>query len=159
MGCTSIAVLPGQESVGRLVLETELHESEAELSETSVPGKDAVGNSQLPSQHLAFINADTRSEANSPGANIETAYQLSPKVIYGERMTLQASNESDGTRPVLEINNHEQMTREKTCERNPVILDWKESDVGRTDPEEMKMSDVMTSCRTVEVILRRKKDL
>ena len=80
-----------------------------------MPGEDAVGNSHLPSQHLAFINADTRSEANSPGANIETAYQLSPEVIDGERMTLQASNERDGTWPVLEINNREQITREKTC--------------------------------------------
>ena len=96
MGGTSVADLPGQQSVGSPVLETELHESEAELSETSAPGKDAVGNSQLPSQHLAFINANT-SEASSPGANIETAYQLSPEVIDGERMTLPASNESDGT--------------------------------------------------------------
>ena len=60
-------------------------------------------------------------------------------------MTLQASNESDGTRPILEINNREQITRERTCRRNPVIFDWKESDVGRTDPEQMEMSDVVTS--------------
>ena len=59
MGGTSVADLPGQQSVGCPVLETELHESEAELSETSVPGEDAVGNSQLSSQHLAFIHANT----------------------------------------------------------------------------------------------------
>ena len=92
---------------------------------------------------MAFINANI-SEASSPGANIETAYQLSPEVIDGERMTLPASNESDGTRPVLEINNREQITRERTCRSNPVILDWKESDVGRTNPEQMEMSDVVT---------------
>ena len=145
MGSTSVVDLPGKQSIGYPVLKTELLESEAELSETSVPGKDAVGNSQLPSQHLAYINADTLLEAISPGANIETAYQLSPEVIDGERMTLQASNESDGTRPVREINNREQITRERTCRRNSVILDWKESDVGRTDPEQMEMSDVVTS--------------
>ena len=117
MGGTSVADLPGQQSVGCPVLETKLHECEAELSETSVPGEDAVGNSQLPCQHMAFINANNLSEANSPRANIETAYQLSPEVIDGERMTLQASNESDGTRPVLEINNREQITRERTCRR------------------------------------------
>ena len=94
MGGTAVADLPGQQSVGCAVLETELHESEAELSETSVPGEDAVGNSQLPSQHLAFINANTLSEASSPRANIETAYQLSPEVIDGERTTLQASTKA-----------------------------------------------------------------
>ena len=87
----------------------------------------------------------TLSEANSPGANIETAYQLSPGVINGEQTTLQASNESNGTRRVLGINNREQMTRVRTCRRNPVIYDWKESDVCRTDPEQMEMSDVVTS--------------
>ena len=76
-----IADLPGQQSVGCLVLTgcpdvgTELQESEAGLSVTSVTGGDAVGDSysQLPSQHLALINTNTLSEANSPGANIETA--------------------------------------------------------------------------------------
>ena len=60
----NIADLPGQPSVGCPVLETELHESEAELSVTSVTGGDAVSdsNSQLPSQHLAFINTNIQSE-------------------------------------------------------------------------------------------------
>ena len=35
------------------------------------------------------------------------------------------------------MDSREQMTR--------VILDWKDSDVGRTDPKEMEMSDVVTS--------------
>ena len=76
-----------------------MHESEAELSVTSVTGRDPVGNynSQLPSQHLALININNLSEANSPGANIETACQLSPEVIDGELTALQASSQSDGT--------------------------------------------------------------
>ena len=56
----NIADMPGQPSVGCLVLtgcpvvRTELHESEAELSVTSVPGGDAVGdsNSHLNIWHL-----------------------------------------------------------------------------------------------------------
>ena len=117
------------------------------LPESSVTGGDAVGNnnSQLPSQHLALKNANTLSEENSPGANIETACLLSPEVIDGKRTTLQAYNQSNGTVRVLGIDNREQMTRVRTCRRIPVILDWKESDVGRTDPEEMEMSDVVTS--------------
>ena len=62
-----IADLLGQSSVGCLVLTgcpvegTELHESEAVTSVTSVTGGDAVGdsNSQLPYQLLAFINTNT----------------------------------------------------------------------------------------------------
>ena len=156
MGGTSVADLPEQQSVGCPVLGSELHESEAKLSEMSVTGEDSVGNSQLPSQHLAFINANTLSEENWPGANIETAYQLSPEVIDGERTTLQASNESNGTGRVLGIDNREQMTRMRTRRRIPAILDWKESDVGRTDPEEMEMSDVVTSMNSS---LRREKYL
>ena len=116
MGGTCVADLPGQQSVGCPVLGSELHESEAELSEASVTGGDAVGNSQLPSQHLAFINTNTLSEANSR----ETAYQLSPEVTDGERTTLQASNESNGTGRVLGIDNREQMTRVRTGGRIPV---------------------------------------
>ena len=66
-------------------------------------------------------------------------------MIDGERTTLQASNQSNGTGRVLGIDNREQVTRVRTCWRIPVILDWKESDVDRTDPEEMEMSDVVTS--------------
>ena len=43
------------------------------------------------------------------------------------------------------MDSREQMTRVRTCRRIPVILDWKDSDVGRTDPEEMEMSNVVTS--------------
>ena len=76
--------------VGCPVLGTELHESEAELSVTSVTGRDAVSdsNSQLPSQHLAFINTNILSEANSPGAR---------ESIDGELTALQAASQSDGT--------------------------------------------------------------
>ena len=152
-----IADLPGQPSVGCLVLTgcpivgTELHESEAEFSVTPLTGGDAVGdsNSQLLSQHLALINTNTLSEANSPGANIETACQCSPEVIDGELTALQASSQSDGTGRVLGMDSrgfeNERMTRVRTCRRIPVILDWKGSDVGRTDPKEMEMSDVVTS--------------
>ena len=60
----NIADLLGQPSVGCPVLGTELHESEAELSVTSVTGGDAVSDSssQLPSHHLAFINTNILSE-------------------------------------------------------------------------------------------------
>ena len=159
-----IADLPGQPSVGCFVLTgcpdegTELHESEAELSVTSVTGGDAVGdsNSQLPSQHLAFINTNIYSEANSPGANIETAGQSSPEVINGEVAALKASSESNGTGQVLGMNSrrgkNKQMTRVRTCRPLPVILDWN-NDVGSrrvglpysTDPEEIETSDVVTS--------------
>ena len=57
----NIADLPGQPSVGCSVLETELHDSEAGWSVTSVTSRE------LPSQHLAFININILSEANSPG--------------------------------------------------------------------------------------------
>ena len=130
MGGTFVADLPGQQSVGCPVLGTE---SEAELSETSLTGGDAVGNfnGQLPSQHLAFKNADTLSEANSTEANIETKCQLNPQVMNGELTALQSSS-------------REQMARVRTCRRIPVILDRKDSDEGRTDPKETEMSDVMT---------------
>ena len=60
MGGTSVADLPGQQSVGCPVLETEFlrqscqRQSEAELSETSVPGKTqlATANSHLNIWHL-----------------------------------------------------------------------------------------------------------
>ena len=86
----NIADLPGQQSVDCPVLGTELHESEAELSVTSETGGDAVGdsNSQLPSQHLAFINTNILSEANSPEAR---------ESIDGELTALQAASQSDGT--------------------------------------------------------------
>ena len=101
----NIADLPGQQSVGCPVLGTKLHESEAELSVTSVTWGDAVGdsNSQLPSQHLAFINTNIQSEANSPGANIEIACQCSPEVIDGEVSAFQAPGQSNGTGRVLEM--------------------------------------------------------
>ena len=56
--------------MGYPVLGTELHESEAELSVTSVTGVDADSdsNSQLPFQLLAFTNTNILSEVNSPGA-------------------------------------------------------------------------------------------
>ena len=79
--------MPEQQSVSCPVLETELHESEAELSVTSVTEGDAVGdyNSQLPSQHLAFINTNILSEANSPEAR---------ESIDGERTALQAASQT-----------------------------------------------------------------
>ena len=45
---------------------------------------------------------------------------------------------------------NEQMTRVSTGRRIPVILSWKDSDIGsrsasRTDPKEVKTSDVVTS--------------
>ena len=105
----NIADLPGQLSVGCLsltgcpVLGTELHESEAGISVTSVTGGDAVSDSssQLPSHHLAFKNTNILSEANSPGAResierIETAYQYSPKVIDCELTALQTASQSNG---------------------------------------------------------------
>ena len=89
----NIADLPEQPSIGCLVLTgcpdvgTELHESEAELSVTSVTVGDAVGhhNSQLPSQHLAFINTNILSEANSPEAR---------ESIDGELTALQAASQT-----------------------------------------------------------------
>ena len=99
----NIADLPGQPSVGCPVLETELHESEAELSVTSVTGGDAVSDSgsQLPSQHWAFINTNILSETNSPGAGsierIETAYQYSSEGIDCELTAWQTASQSDGT--------------------------------------------------------------
>ena len=124
----NIADLPGQQSVGCPVLGTELHESEAELSVMSVTGADAVGdsNSQLPSQPLAFINTNTLSEENSPGANIETACQCSPEVIDSELTALQTASQSDGTGRVLGMDSrcckNEQMALMRTCRRIPVIL-------------------------------------
>ena len=66
----NIAYLPGQPSVGCPVLGTEFHKSEAGLSVTSVTVGDAVSDSssQLPFQHLVFINTNILSQANSPGA-------------------------------------------------------------------------------------------
>ena len=56
MGGTSVADLPGQQSVGGPVLETELHESEAELSGTSLTGETQLAtitaNSHLNIWHL-----------------------------------------------------------------------------------------------------------
>ena len=71
--------------------------------------------------------------------------QFSPDVIDGELTALQASSQSDGTGRVQGMDSREQMTRVRTCRRIPVILDWKDSDVGRTNPKEMEMSDVVTS--------------
>ena len=90
----NIADLPGQQSVGCPVLGTKLHESEAELPVTSVTGGNGVGdsNSQLPSQHLAFINTNILSEAYSPEAR---------ESIDGELTALQAASQSDGTGRVL----------------------------------------------------------
>ena len=79
MGGTSVADLPGQQSVGCPVLETELRESEAELSETSVPWEDAVGNSQLSSQHLVFINANTLSEIKLAGSKYRNGIPVKPR--------------------------------------------------------------------------------
>ena len=126
----NIADLPGQQSVGCPVLGTELHESEAELSVTSVTGGDAVSdsNSQLPSQHLAFINTNILSE--------------------------QTASQSDGTGRILGMDSrcckNEQMALVRTCRCIPRILSWKDSDVGsrsagRTDPKEVETSDVVTS--------------
>ena len=114
---------------------------------TSVTKGDAVGdyNSQLPSQHLAFINTKIQSEANSPGANIDMACQCSPEVIDSELMAFQAASQSDGTGRVLRMDsrccNNEQMALVRSGRRLPVILDWN-NDVGsrragRTDPKEM----------------------
>ena len=103
--------------MGCPVVGTELHESEAELSVTLVTGGDAVGDSncQLPSQHLAIINTKSLSEANSPGANIETACQCSPEVIDSELTALQGAYQSNGTGRVLGMDSrgfkNEQMTR------------------------------------------------
>ena len=157
----NIADLPEQPSVGCHVLGTELHESEAGLSVTSVTGGDAVSDSssQLPSQHLAFINTNILSEANSPGAEessgrIETACQCSPEVIDCEFTDLQAASQTDGTGRILGIDGRglkdEQMALVRTCRRMPVILGWNDSDVGsrsavRTDPKEEETSDVVTS--------------
>ena len=98
----NIAYLPGQPSVGCPILGTELHESEAELSVTSVTGGGAVSdsNSQLPSQHLAFTNTNILLEANSPGAEesnerIESACQCSPEVIDCELAALQTASQSE----------------------------------------------------------------
>ena len=155
------ADLPGQPSVGCPVLETELHESEAELSVTSVTGGDAVSDSssQLPSQLLTITNTNILSEANSPGGEesserIETACQYSPEVIDCEFSDLQAASQSDGTGRILGIDGRglkdEQMAHVRTCRSLPVILGWNDSDVGsrsavRTDPKEEKTSDVVTS--------------
>ena len=123
----NIADFPGQPSVGCLVLTgcpdvgTELHESEAELSVTSVTGRDAVGdyNSQLPSQHLAFINTNNLSEANSPEAR---------ESIDGELTALQAASQSDGTGRVPGMDSRgfkkEQMARVRTCRCIPRILSF-----------------------------------
>ena len=151
-----IADLPGQQSVGCPVVGTELHESEAELSATSMTGGDAVGdsNSQLPSQYLAFIHTNTLSEANSPGANIKTSCQGSPEMIDSELTALQTASQSDGTERVLGMDSrcckNEQMARVRTCRCIPSILSWKDSDIGRrsacrTDPKEIQTSDVVTS--------------
>ena len=132
---------------------TELHESEAGWSVTSVTS------SQLPSQHLAFINTTILSEANSPGASesikrIETACQCSPKVIDCELTALQAAGQSDGTGRILGMDSrcfkNKQMALVRTCKRIPVILSWKDSEVadrsaGRTEPKEEEISDVVTS--------------
>ena len=164
-----MADLRGQQSVGCLVLScpvvrTELQEGEAELSVASVIGGDAVqsksvgdSDSQLPSQHLALINTSTRSEANSPRANIEAACQCNPVVIDGELTALEASNENDGTERVLVMDSREQITRVRTCRRIPVILDWKDGDVesrgvALTDPGEIETSDEVTSMHAVEMI-------
>ena len=159
----NIADLPGQPSVGCYVLETELHESEAGLSVTSVTGGDAVSdsNSQLPSQHLAFINTNILSEANSPRAResierIEMACQCSPEVIDCELTALQAASQSDGAGCILGMDSrcfkNEQMTLVRTCRRISVILSWNDSEVGgrsagRTDPKEEEPPDVVTSMR------------
>ena len=66
-------------------------------------------------------------------------------MIDSERMALQAPNQSDGTGRVLGMDSREQMRRVRTCRRIPVILDWKDSDVGRMDPKELEMSDIATS--------------
>ena len=142
----NIADLPGQPSVGCLfltgcpVLGTELHESEAGFSVTSVTGGDAVSDSssKLPAQHLAFINTNILSQANSPGAResierIETACQCSSEMIDCELTALQAASQSDGTGRLLGIDGrcfkHEQMALVRTCRRIPVILSWKDSEV------------------------------
>ena len=120
---------------------------------TSVTGGDAVSdfNSQFPSQHLAFINTNILSEANSPGANIETASQCSPDC---ELAALQTASQSDGTGRILGMDCHccknEQMALVRTCRYIPRILSWKDSDVGsrsagRTDSKEVETSDVVTS--------------
>ena len=100
----NITDLPGQPSVGCPVLRTALDESEAGFSVTSVTVGDAVSDSssQLPFQHLAFINTNILSETNSPGAResierIETACQCSPEVIDCELTALQADCQSNGT--------------------------------------------------------------
>ena len=145
----NIAHFPAQQSVSCPVLETELHESEAGLSVTSVTGGDAVGdsNSQLPSQHLAFINTNIQSEANSPGAEesnerIESACQCSPEVIDSELTALQAASRSDGTGRVLGMDSrcckNEQKALVRTGRHLPVSA-------GRTDPKEVETSDVVTS--------------
>ena len=155
------ADLPGQPSVGCSVLETELYESEAGLSVTSVTGGDAVSdsNSQLPSQHLAFINTNILSEANSTGAresieHIETACQCSLEVIDCELTALQAASQSDGTGRILGMDSrcfkNEQMALVRTCRRIPVILSWNDSEAGgrsagRMDPKEEETSDAVTS--------------
>ena len=83
----NIADFPEQQSVGCPVLGTELQESEAELSVTSVTGRNAASdyNSQLQSQHLAFINTNILSEANLPEAM---------ESIDGELTALQAASKT-----------------------------------------------------------------
>ena len=105
----NIADLPGKLSVGCLsltgcpVLVTELHESEAGISVTSVTGETQLAtlaaNSRPNIWHSKIPNI--LSEANSPGAResierIETAYQYSPKVIDFELTALQTASQSKG---------------------------------------------------------------
>ena len=148
----NIADLPGQQSVSCPVLGTELHESEAGLSVTSVIAGDAVSDSssQLPSQHLALINTNILSEANSPGAResserIESACQCSPEVIDCELTALQAACQSDGTGRIRGMDSrclkNKQMAHVRTSKHIQVILGWNDSEVGgrsagRTDPKE-----------------------
>ena len=103
---------------------------------------------------MAFINTNILSEANSLGANIETACQCSPEVIDCELTALQTGSQSDGTGRILGMDsrcsNNEQMVLVRTCRCIRRILSWNDSDVGsrsagRTDPKEVKTSDVVTS--------------